>query len=123
MSESREKELLTHLHELFDLQGFITLEQLNEHREALTVEKYQDWYEYLDSISLIKLVQNNFQNQGVGWVHRNNKVLATKIVPTLLKRLEQQQTEIDSLNKSLIDTKRELRLAKKFANLEDSDPF
>ena len=123
MSESREKELLTHLHELFDLQGFITLEQLKEHQAALTVEEYQDWYQCLDSASLVKLVQNNFQNQELGWVHRNNKVLATKIVPTLLKRLEQQQTEIDSLNKSLIDTKRELRLAKKFANLEDSDPF
>lgn len=96
---------------------------MKEHQAALTVEEYQNWYQCLDSASLVKLVQNNFQNQELGWVHRNNKVLATKIVPTLLKRLEQQQTEIDSLNKSLIDTKRELRLAKKFANLEDSDSF
>ena len=96
MSELQQNKnnLLEHLNELLKLQGFITLEQLNEHREALTVEKYFECYEYLDNESLVKLTKN-FSDQSKGWVYAKNQLLTNKIVPTLLNRLEQQQTEIE----------------------------
>jgi hypothetical protein len=115
-------DLLIHLHELFNLQGFIALEQLNEHREALTVEKYQDWYEYLDSASLIKLVTESYLPNVEPYSVKNScydQTLIHKIVPILLKRLEQQQTEIKSLKQQLSETSKKLRLIKKSFGIKE----
>ena len=108
---------LAHLYKLVVLQGHITLEQLNEHKNVLTVEEYQEFYTDLDSVSLIKLVKDIY----IPGLPKEivTTVFITDVLPTLLKRLEQQQTEIDRLKKLPV---RRCELADKL-KLNNSEPF
>lgn len=92
MSFRTDDTFIKHLEKTVKLQGFITIEQLDERLEFITHTRYSEFLSYLDTASLIKLTPFYLAEAKHGDTGN-----FTKILPELLKRLEQQQAEIERL--------------------------
>ena len=100
-----------HLNKIFELEGFVTLEQLNEHAKCLSVKAYKAWYQHLDVASLLKLV-----------ISLSQVADRREVVETLANRMELKQMEMEDWKH------RYLSLISKITKEEsepllDSDPF